>query len=126
MLLVATAQNKRLQQTGTTRRLDSISFIVVRSDYVVRCDTMDNPRETYLDQILFHLIQDGTGNRLVSACSKEQREFVADFLEYLVEKHCSQIEAGVFTSDDILRRMRSGAPTYKRLRQTGISVSLFR
>jgi hypothetical protein len=103
MLLVATAQNKRLQQTGTTRRLDSISFIVVRSDYVVRCDTMDNPRETYLDQILFHLIQDGTGNRLVGACSKEQREFVADFLEYLVEKHCSQIEAGVFTSDDILK-----------------------
>lgn len=66
-------------------------------------DTMDNPRETYLDQMLFHLIQDGMGNRLVSACSKEQREFVADFLEYLVEKRCSQIEAGVFTADDILK-----------------------
>ena len=66
-------------------------------------DTMDNPRETYVDQLLFHLIQDGMDNRLVSACSKEQRDFVADFLEYLVEKHCSQIEAGVFTSDDILK-----------------------
>lgn len=66
-------------------------------------DTMDNPRETYLDQMLFHLIQDGMGNRLVSACSKEQRAFVADFLEYLVENHCSQIEAGVFIADDILR-----------------------
>ena len=66
-------------------------------------DTMDNPRETYLDQMLFHLVQDGPGNRLVSACNKEQREFVADFLEYLVEKHCSPIDEGVFTSDDILR-----------------------
>ena len=66
-------------------------------------DTMDNPRETYLDQMLFHLVQDGPGNRLVSACNKEQREFVADFLEYLVENYCSRIEAGVFSADDILR-----------------------
>ena len=66
-------------------------------------DTMDDRRETYLDQMLFHLTQDGRGNRLVSACSKEQREFVADFLEYLIEKHCAQIEAGAFTSDDILK-----------------------
>ena len=66
-------------------------------------DTMDSPRETYLDQMLFHLVQDGPGNRLVSACSKEQRQFVADFLEYLVAKHCSPIDEGVFTPDDILR-----------------------
>ena len=66
-------------------------------------DTMDKPRATYLDQLLFHLIQDGIGNRLVSACNWEQREFIADFLEYLVEKHSSQIEAGVFTADDVLK-----------------------
>jgi hypothetical protein len=64
---------------------------------------MDNPRETYLDQMLFHLLQDGPGNRLVSACSQEQREFVAGFLEYLVGNYCSQIDVGVFTSDEILR-----------------------
>ena len=66
-------------------------------------DTMDNPQETYLDQMLFHLIYDGPGNRLFSACSKEQREFVAAFLEYLVEKYSSQIDAQAFTSDEILR-----------------------
>jgi hypothetical protein len=66
-------------------------------------DTMDTPRETYLDQMLFHIIQDGVNNRLVSACSKEQRQFVADFLEYLVENHGPEIETGVFRSDDILR-----------------------
>lgn len=66
-------------------------------------DTMDNPRETYLDQMLFHLIQDGMRNRLISACTKEQRNFVADFLEYLVENHGPLIETGIFRSDDILR-----------------------
>jgi len=66
-------------------------------------DTMDDPRDAYLDQMLFHLVYDGPNNRLVSACSKEQREFVADFLEYLMETYCSQIDERVFTSDEILR-----------------------
>ena len=66
-------------------------------------DTMDKPQDTYLDQMLFHLIYDGPGNRLFSACSKEQREFVAAFLEYLVERYSSQMDAQAFTADDILR-----------------------
>ena len=66
-------------------------------------DTMASARETYLDQMLFHLLQDGPGNRLVNACSQEQREFVTDFLEYLLENYCSRIDEGVFTSDEILR-----------------------
>ena len=66
-------------------------------------DTIDNPQETYLEQMLFHLTQDGESNRLVSACSKEQREFIAGFLEYLIEHHSARIEAGVFDSDNILK-----------------------
>ena len=66
-------------------------------------DTIDNPRENYLDQLLFHLIKDGMGNSLVTACSKLQRAFITDFLAHLLENHCSQIEEGVFASDDILR-----------------------
>ena len=66
-------------------------------------DTMDKPQDTYLDQMLFHLIYDGPGNRLFRACSTEQRQFVADFLEYLVERYSSQLDAQAFTSDDILR-----------------------
>jgi hypothetical protein len=66
-------------------------------------DSTDSPQETYLDQMLFHLIRDGLGNQLVSACSNEQRKFVASFLEYLMENHASQIEASLFASDDILR-----------------------
>ena len=66
-------------------------------------ETIDNPGERYLEQMLFHFIQDGMGNRLVSVCSKEQREFVADFLEYLIDNHSSQIAADVFSTDDILR-----------------------
>lgn len=71
-------------------------------------DTMDD--QMYLDQLLFHLVYDGMDNRLVSACSKEQREFVADFLEYLVENYSSQIKAGVFSADDILRAHEIWSP----------------
>ena len=53
--------------------------------------------------MLFHLLQDGMDNRLVSACNKEQREFVAAFLQYLIEEYSSQIEVGAFTPDDILK-----------------------
>ena len=64
-------------------------------------DTMD--KQAFIDQMLFHLIQDGIDNRLVSACSKEQREFMAAFLQYLVENYSSRIEEGVFSADNILR-----------------------
>ena len=66
-------------------------------------DTIESPNESYLDQMLFHLIYDVVGNRLVNACTREQQAFVADFLEYLVENHGDQIQSGVRTSDDVLR-----------------------
>ena len=66
-------------------------------------DTIDNPRETYLDQMLFHLIKDGPGNNLVGACNEEQRRFVAEFLEYLMTEHTEAIAEEVFATDDILR-----------------------
>ena len=66
-------------------------------------DTIDKPTESYLDQMLFHLIKDGPANSLVSACNEAQRKFIAQFLEYLVTQHSDQIAAEVFASDDILK-----------------------
>jgi hypothetical protein len=66
-------------------------------------ETIDSPQEMYLEQLLFHLIQDGRDNRLVLACSKVQRKFIADFLEYLIEYYAANIEAGVLYADDILK-----------------------
>lgn len=66
-------------------------------------DTIDNVRESYLDQMLCHLIEDGPENSLVRACNKEQREFIVQFLEYLITEHGERIDAGVYASDDILR-----------------------
>lgn len=66
-------------------------------------DTISIPQESYLDQMLFHLIKDGPRNSLVSACNEEQRKFVAEFLEYLIKEHAEQIASEVFASDDILR-----------------------
>jgi hypothetical protein len=66
-------------------------------------DTIDNPSQSYLDQLLFHLIKDGPGNNLVAACSQEQRNFVAEFLDYLITNHAEAIAAQVFAADDILK-----------------------
>jgi len=59
--------------------------------------------DQYLDQFLFHLIGDGRDNRRVIACSSEQREFVARFLEYLIENHTERIEEALCYSDDVLK-----------------------
>jgi hypothetical protein len=66
-------------------------------------DTIADPQRTYLDQMLFHLIHDGKDNRIVNACSREQREFVARFLEYLVEQYSDEIEATLCYDDDVLK-----------------------
>lgn len=47
--------------------------------------TMDKPQERYLDQLLFHMMYDGQANRIMRACSSEQRTFVAAFLAYLIK-----------------------------------------
>lgn len=65
-------------------------------------DTIDNPREFYLDQMLFHLIKDGPGNSLVSACDERQRKFIADFLAFLIENHSASIDAGM-VAEEIVR-----------------------
>ena len=66
-------------------------------------DTIDSPTQSYLDQMLFHLIKDGPRNSLVSACNEEQRKFIAQFLEYLISEHTEQIGDEAFATDDILR-----------------------
>ena len=59
--------------------------------------------DSYIDQLLFHLIKDGPRNSLVVACNEEQRKFIAEFLEYLIKEHAEQIDAQSFASDYILR-----------------------
>lgn len=66
-------------------------------------ETIDNPQEFYLEQMLFHLTYEGKDNRLLGACSREQREFIAGFLQYLIEHHSDRIKAGVSCGDDILK-----------------------
>uniref|UniRef100_B8HTC3 Uncharacterized protein n=1 Tax=Cyanothece sp. (strain PCC 7425 / ATCC 29141) TaxID=395961 RepID=B8HTC3_CYAP4 len=55
----------------------------------------------YLDQMVFHLIYDGPNNRLVQACTPAQRQFVVNFLSYLIDNYPAQIEASLLYSNDI-------------------------
>jgi hypothetical protein len=63
---------------------------------------MDKPQKRYLDQLLFHLIRDGKDHDLVRACSPEQRAFIAEFLEYLMETHSAELD-GCTYADDMLK-----------------------
>jgi hypothetical protein len=60
------------------------------------------PQERYLEQLLFHLIYDGTENRIVRACSSEQRAFIAGFLVHLLETYSVEIDT-CSCSDDMLK-----------------------
>ena len=66
-------------------------------------DTIDSPDEMYIDQFLFHLIRDGSGNELVAVCNADQRRMVSGFLEYLIGHYGPQIDARVFSADQILK-----------------------
>ena len=65
-------------------------------------ETMDRPQERYLEQLLFHVIYDGKDNRLVRACTSEQRAFIARFLVHLMEQYCVGIDACSWL-DDMLK-----------------------
>jgi hypothetical protein len=65
-------------------------------------DTMDTPHERYLDQLLFHVMYDGKDNRIVRACSPEQRALVAEFLAYLIEQYSAELD-GCTYADDMLK-----------------------
>lgn len=56
----------------------------------------------YLAQFLFHLEYDGTNNKLLMACSTEQRDFIARFLEHLILNNTSELEYH-HSEDDALR-----------------------
>ena len=66
-------------------------------------DTMDNPQEMYIDQMLFTLNRDGAGNELITACNTEQRIFIADFLDYLIGHYDSEVESRIFCSTQVLK-----------------------
>ena len=77
-------------------------------------DTIDSSTESYLDQMLFHLIQDGEGNRLVNACSKQQRKFVAAFLEYLGgQSRSDTLKRAFFHRMTFYGHMKFGLPQHE-------------
>jgi hypothetical protein len=73
-------------------------------------DSLHKPPERYLDQLLFHVLYDGKANRIMRACSPEQRAFVAEFLAYVIDQYSVEIDEGTY-ADDLLQayEMWSGA-----------------
>lgn len=61
--------------------------------------------EFYLAQFLFHLQWDGPGNELFQSCNGEQRRFVAEFIEYVVDCYPDELEAA-FCAEDALAALQ--------------------
>lgn len=58
--------------------------------------------EFYFCQWLFHLEYDGKENSFLRSCSTEQRQFVADFIEEMINTYPHQLESNS-CMDDALR-----------------------
>jgi hypothetical protein len=55
----------------------------------------------YFSQLLFHLEWNGKDNEWVSYCSKEQREFLSSFIEYMIDNYSDQLENHVCSHEAI-------------------------
>jgi hypothetical protein len=62
-------------------------------------DTVDKPQERYVDQLLFHLMRDGKDNDVVRACSPDQRTFIAELLEHLMETYSAELDGCTYSDD---------------------------
>ncbi len=60
-------------------------------------DTIDD--ECYLAQLLFHLQGDGPGNSLRLSCNPQQRQFIADFIAWLIDHYPQQLEQALCAED---------------------------
>lgn len=48
--------------------------------------------EFYFEQLLFHLEVDGANNAFFNDCSLQQREFIAEFVEFFILNHPDKLE----------------------------------
>src|SRR5262249_38492433 len=104
-LLACDVDSISLQQLGNTGCdpmcfVSQESFLYYLASLIrITLDTMAKPQERYLDQLLFHLIRDGKDHDLVRACSREQRAFIAGFLEYLVDQYSAKLDECTYSND---------------------------
>jgi hypothetical protein len=47
--------------------------------------------EFYFGQLLFHLEVDGKNNSLFQSCNAEQRKYISDFVEYVINNYSAEI-----------------------------------
>ena len=55
----------------------------------------------YFDQFLFHLGYEGENNRFMKSCSTEQKRFVTEFLEYVLNTYPKEIDFNLSADEAI-------------------------
>lgn len=66
----------------------------------ITLETMES--EFYLEQLLVILEADGDDNEFFQSCNSKQRDFITEFIEYIVNNYASYIDSSVET-DKLLR-----------------------
>lgn len=61
--------------------------------------TLENGKDSYLSQLLFHLTYQGKENKHLRNFSREQRSAVAAFLEHIADAHLDIIEHQLCNAD---------------------------
>ena len=57
--------------------------------------------EFYFGQFLFHLEGDGKDNNLFQSCNIEQRKFIIDFIEHVIDKYSKEIELNGYENETL-------------------------
>ena len=55
----------------------------------------------YFEQLLFHLGYQEQENRFLKSCSKEQKEYISIFLDFMINNHAEEIDYNLSTDSAI-------------------------
>jgi hypothetical protein len=58
----------------------------------------------YFSQLLFHLELDGPKNLFYLSCSEHQRQFVHDFIDYMITNYATELELAMSVDEAFLAR----------------------
>jgi hypothetical protein len=57
--------------------------------------------EFYFGQLLFHLESDKKNNSFIQSCNAEQRKFVSDFVEFVINNYAAEIKLNSYEKETL-------------------------
>lgn len=58
--------------------------------------------EFYFGQLLFHLESNGKNNIFFQSCNADQRKFVSDFVEYVINNYAAEVKLNGYENETLM------------------------